>query len=205
MAGEIGHVVYGARVLTFLGDAVSTSSYWNGTLFPDIRHLGVVSRHHTHPDNVTRDSLIGADDFMTGLRVHAWIDSTREIFFNAQHIKELLPWHPFVPHVLKLYEDVQLYARYDDWDRIQRPLNAIDDGERSFVHDDEAIARWHSMLQDYFKSLPTDESRLALSRAIGLSENSAQEINVVFKMLAEHEQTHNLMEGFWRHLEELLQ
>src|SRR3990167_5683372 len=77
MAGEVAHVVYGARVLTYLGDKVTGPEFWAGTLFPDIRHLGIISRQHTHPDNVSLETLVGTGDFETGMRVHAWVDATR--------------------------------------------------------------------------------------------------------------------------------
>lgn len=204
MAGEIGHVVYAARMLTYLGKRVKDPTYWIGTLFPDIRHLGIVSRHRTHPDNVSLSTLVGKNDFHTGMRVHSWIDATREHFLHDQHMKEYLPWHPFVPHALKLVEDEMLYSHFDDWDLIHRLLNKVDPEELYYVESPTPLQKWHTILQHYFRSAPSDASRLELSQAIGLSETSGQELNNVVTLLQQDTRTHSLLEGFLQHLEQLL-
>ncbi len=204
MAGEIGHVVYAARLLTYLGNQVQDPAYWIGTLFPDIRHLGVVSRHHTHVSNVSLSALASDNDFMTGMRVHSWVDSTREHYLKTKNMKETLPWHPFVPHALKLLEDELLYNHFDDWNLIHRLLNTVHEGELQYVNSRPRIQQWHSTLQAYFRQPPSDASRMELSRAIGLSENSAQEVNTVVKELRDTEKTQELLHNFWQHLEQVL-
>jgi hypothetical protein len=197
--------VYGACLLAHLGGEVSGPSFWAGTLFPDIRHLGVVSRRRTHMEGVSLETLAGANDFATGMRVHVWVDATRDQFLREANMKELLPWHPFVPHALKLLEDEFLYEKFDDWNLIHRVLSKVYDEELEYVHSKQHVLTWHSILQNYFQQAPTDESRLALSKAIGLSGNSAMEINSVVKLLRSDEETEKLMERFLRHLELLLQ
>jgi hypothetical protein len=204
MAGEIGHVVYGARVLTYLGDTVSDPRFWVGTLFPDIRHLGVVSRHRTHPRDISLHTLAGTTDFATGMRVHAWVDATRDTYLSEQNVKESLPWHPFVPHALKLLEDDLLYDSYDDWDVISRLLNKTHEEERTMVEDEHAIAAWHEILRHYFKSKPTDASRAQLAVGIGLSAVNAREINSLVKRLRENKIATEVIQGFWHYLEDLL-
>jgi len=204
MAGEIGHVVYGARLLTYLGDAVRDPSFWLGTLFPDIRHLGVVSRHRTHPSGVSLHSLAGSTDFATGMRAHAWVDATRDLYLTEHNVKEALPWHPFVPHALKLLEDDLLYDSYDDWDVISRLLNKVHKEERAMVEDERVIAAWHEILRHYFKNKPTDTSRAELAVGIGLTAINAREINSLIKRLRENKTAQDLVEGFWHYLEDIL-
>ena len=205
MAGEVGHVVYGQRIVAYLGDSIGkVPEFWSGTLFPDIRHLGVVSRHHTHPSGVTLASLGGDSDFITGMRTHAWIDATREEFLRQQHIKEVLPWHPFVPHALKLLEDELLYDKYDDWDEIQHVLHKVRSDEVHFVEDKEAIESWHRTLRDYFAAPPTDETRLVLTERIGLSAAMGREFNSIISQLRKNTVARNLTEAFSLHLDGLL-
>jgi len=204
MAGEVSHVVYGNRVKEYLGDRVEDASFWVGTLFPDIRHLGVVSRHRTHPEDVSLTSLVGDTDFATGLRVHAWVDATRERFLRDQNMKEALPWHPFTPHALKLYEDELLYSKFSEWDLVDRVLNTVHKEEQRLVNDEEAILRWHMVLKSYFQQKPTQASRVALSEAIGLSKTSAEEIESIVERLRSHERTQELLEEFWGELDRLL-
>ncbi len=204
MAGEVGHVVYAARILTHLGDVVKDPSYWAGTLFPDIRHLGIVSRKNTHIEGVSLKSLAGQNDFHTGMRVHAWIDATREQYLRKQNIKENIFWHPFVPHALKLVEDQMLYDKFDDWNLIHRILNKVHEDELHYVNNEKTIQQWHTVLQDYFKVQPNDESRTNLAVAIGLSESSAGEINSVVQRLQNDPKAMDVLFGFLEYLETIL-
>lgn len=204
MAGEVGHVVYAARILHILEDSVTGPEYWAGTLLPDIRHFGIVSRKRTHPDNVTLSTLTGADDFTTGMRVHAWVDATREKFLHDRHIKESLPWHPFVPHALKLVEDEYLYDVYDDWDLVHRILNKIYKPELDYIPNETQVQRWHATLQEYLKEKPNDASRKKLSLAIGLSESSSDEVNSVISMLKKDQAVQVLIDDFVQHMEDIL-
>lgn len=204
MAGEVGHVVYAARLLTYLGDKVKSPSYWVGTLFPDIRHLGVVSRQRTHHKDVSLHTLVGQNDFQTGMRVHAWIDRTREKFFHDEHIKEQLPWHPFVPFALNLLEDELLYSHFDDWNLIIQALATVTPDEQQYTHSEPTIRLWHTLLQNYLQRQPSDASRRELIHAIGLSEMAAKESNNVILKLKQNGRAPVLLEEFWRHLEDLL-
>jgi len=205
MAGEIGHVVYGNLVAEKLEVPIdSKAAFWSGTLFPDIRHIDAVSRHRTHPEDVSLSSLVGVSDFHTGMRIHSWIDGTREAFLSRKNIKEVLPWHPFVPHALKLLEDEQVYAECEDWDDVTRALHTVHDVEKEFVVDVDTIEQWHVMLRDYFSQFPTDESRVQLANAIGLSSTLAKEINTVVRRLREHRVAKLLSVDFKAHLLTLL-
>ncbi len=204
MAGEVGHVVYAARLLTHLGTAVTTPAYWLGTLFPDIRHLGVVSRQRTHTKESTLQTLLGQNDFQTGMRVHAWIDRTREQFLNNHHIKEQLPWHPFVPFALNLLEDELLYDHFDDWNLIVKTLATTNPEEQHYCNSLPTIQTWHTLLQDYLQRKPTDASRRELIHAIGLSDMAAQECNTVITQLKKDARAEALLQQFWQYLEDIL-
>lgn len=204
MAGEAAHVVYGARVLTYLGNKVSDARYWVGTLFPDIRHLGLVSRHRTHPEHVGLTTLTGQNDFETGMRAHAWVDATRETYWREQNMKEMLPWHPFVPHALKLLEDELVYDMFQDWDNVRQTLRQIYAEELYYVDSREQVSRWHAILERYLAHKPEAVARKQLAMDIGLSEHSAEEINMVVEKLRGDARTKQLIERFQVHLEQLL-
>jgi hypothetical protein len=204
MAGEVGHVVYAARLVTFLGEKVGSVGFWTGTLFPDIRHLGITSRRQTHTGDLSLDKLVGENDFETGMRVHAWIDETRNKFLEQSNMKELLPWHPFVPHALKLVEDEWLYEHFDDWNLIHRALNKVYEDEIQLVQSKDHIIRWHEILQSYFKKKPDNGSRYKLSMDIGLSKASAEEINSIVDKLKEEPKTKQLTDKFIYYLEDIL-
>lgn len=204
MAGEISHVVYAARVLTHLGDTVSDPVYWAGTLFPNIRHMGAPSRHRTHPERVTLSSLKGKTDFITGMRVHTWIDATRETYLVQENIKELLPWHPGTLYALALIEDEMLYDAFDDWALIRRVLMKVHEDEFSYVSSAQLIRAWHSALQQYLQAKPSDASRHHLLQALGLSAGGADEMNEAVRRLKQDKKTTQVINGFWEYLERLL-
>lgn len=197
-------MVYGARLLTYLGDKISDARYWAGTLFPDIRHLGLVSRHRTHAQAVGLQNIIGKNDFETGMRAHAWVDATRETYWREQNMKETLPWHPFVPHALKLLEDELVYDSFQDWDNVRQTLDQIYEEELYYVDSKEHVRRWHDILQRYLAKRPDVDSRKRISTDIGLSENSAEEISLVVEKLRGDARTKQLIEQFQVHLEQLL-
>jgi hypothetical protein len=204
MASEISHVVYAARLLTYLGKKVKDPSYWAGTLFPNIRHLNGPSRHLTHPEKVGLSSLVGKNDFLTGMRVHAWIDATQGHYLDMQHSKETLPWHPLIAHAYKLLEDEVVYDTFDDWELIRRVLMKVREDELFYVDSRLAIQKWHGALQDYVRHHPSDKSRLAYMEAMDISPSVGEEINHLIARLKEDRRTKKVMEDFWQHLERLL-
>lgn len=177
MAGEIAHVVYAARLLTHVGDAVSHPSYWIGALFPDIYRIGRTSRFPTHPRPVGLSTLIGNNDFITGMRVHSWIDETRELYFREHAVFEKLPWHPLLPFAFELFEDEVLYPSYEDWNLVLRILSTVHPDEEKMIHNRPHIQAWHALLQNYMRSTPSDESRSIYMDKLQISSSTAREIN----------------------------
>ncbi|OGY37243.1 MAG: hypothetical protein A3E36_00960 [Candidatus Andersenbacteria bacterium RIFCSPHIGHO2_12_FULL_45_11b] len=201
MVGEISHIVYAARLLSFLGEEVSHASYWNGVTFPNIRKLHVRTRHFTHPHPVSIASLTGSNDFLTGMRVHAWIDETHDRFERHQTIAEHIPDHPLVPYARSLAEDELLYDAFLDWDVIQKALRTVHHDELYYVHERASVRKWHDVLQAYFLHKPNNESRMIFSRAIGLSHAVANEANATVQALLAMPEIHQVLEGYLRDIE----
>jgi hypothetical protein len=205
MAGEVSHVIYAARALNYIDGAAPAPLFWAGTLFPDIMHLDVASRRRTHLEGVSLESLLGSGDFETGMRVHAWVDQTREQFLRDIDAWAELPWHPFVQYALELVEDEALYERFDDWNLIHRSLNRIYDEEVLFVNSRERVSTWHGILQNYFREKPDSITRHDLSLALGLTENSAEEVGRVVALLQKDKRALGLIDRIVQHIELLLQ
>ncbi|HSX24773.1 MAG TPA: hypothetical protein VLG69_02300 [Candidatus Andersenbacteria bacterium] len=201
MIGEISHIVYAARLLSFLGDEVSHASYWNGVTFPNIRRIRVHTRHRTHVHPISIRSLIGSNDFLTGMRVHAWIDETHDHFERHHPITDRIPDHPLIPYARTLAEDTLLYDAFSDWDVVRKALRTIHPDELYYVHERANIRMWHDILQTYFSHVPDDDSRLLFSRAIGLSKPLAQEVNALVNKLLEMDEIHQALEAYVRDIE----
>lgn len=179
MAGEIAHVIYAARLLTHVGEKVSHPSYWIGTLFPDIYRIGHVSRFPTHHRPVGLSSIIGTNDFDTGMRVHSWIDETRELYFREHAVFEKLPWNPLLPFAFELFEDELLYPYYEDWNLILRILSTVHPEEEKLIHNRPHIQAWHALLQNYCRTAPSDTSRTTFMETLRIPSQEAKEINIL--------------------------
>lgn len=201
MVGEISHIVYAARLLSHLGEEVSHASYWNGVIFPNIRRIAIQPRHPIHPQRVTLSTLSGSNDFLTGVRVHAWIDDMHRAFETHQLMTELIPEHVLVPYARTLLEDEILYDAFMDWDVVRKALRTIHPDELYYVHERASVRRWHDILQTYFEHKPTDASRTSFSRSIGLSQSTAIEVNAMINLLREMPEIHRAIEGFVRDVE----
>lgn len=204
MAGEIAHVIYAARLLTHLGDAVSHSSYWIGTLFPDIYRIGRTSRFPTHPRPVGLSTIIGSNDFITGMRVHSWIDETRELYFREHAVFEKLPWHPLLPFAFELLEDEILYPHYQDWNLVLRVLSTVHPNEEHMIHNRPHIQAWHALLQNYMRSAPSDDSRSVYMEKLQIPSHTATEVNTLVSDLRNGKVAHELLMKYIHHLEHIL-
>lgn len=205
MPSEISHVVYAARVLTNISSTVTDPIYWIGTLLPNIRRLGVRTRYPLHVDGVSLYSLIGADDFTTGMRVHSWIDLTCDQYWRETHIDDKLPWHPLSRYAFALLEDELLYDHFDDWNLLHRLLNQAQAQESALIQDSQVIGRWHSILQDYMAAKPSETTRRKMMAKLGLSRKTADEVNDLVNKYASEATVQEAMNGMWRYVEDLLQ
>lgn len=201
---EISHVIYAARMLNSLSPAVTTPSYWAGTLFPNINHVGARLRHPTHIEKVSLGTLIGADDFITGMRVHAWVDASHENFWQVYRLKERLPWHPMVPLAFNLLEDELLYGHFDDWNLLLRSLNVFNEQEHRYCSDFSKLSLWHTVIKDYLATAPSDQTRAMFLKSQSLSGSDIKTVNYYVGLLKKDHSAEKLLISYWQHLEDLL-
>jgi hypothetical protein len=134
-----------------------------GTLFPDIRYLGVTSRAETHEKGVTLDTLLAKQSpFSKGKRLHAFVDIEREKLIAKWNIYDKLkdfPEKKYKTTFLKLLEDEILYPRRD-WSDIKQYLAIIHPEERILNITDESIEKWHANQLMAFSAKPSDNLRM---------------------------------------------
>lgn len=204
MAGEIAHIIYAARLLTHLQDDVSDPSYWIGALFPDIYRIGRTSRYPTHPRPVSLATIVGTNDFRTGMRTHSWIDDTREKYFREHHVLEKLSWHPLLPFALELFEDELLYGYYNDWNHIVRILANIHPDEEGLIHNRTHIQAWHTLLANYFRHAPSDISRKIFMEKLQIPSPIVQEVNDVVADLRASDAAQDIIMKYIQTIEHIL-
>ena len=128
-----------------------------GTLFPDIRYLGTISRRKTHKKGVTPKKIREIENFFTaGKWLHALVDVNREKFVKKSKILSHLKMIRKTERVqfLKLLEDEIL------WNRIncrfsQQALEVIYPEEIEIGVASETVLEWHQLLIDYFQQPPS--------------------------------------------------
>jgi hypothetical protein len=135
------------KEITFIG----------GTLFPDIRYIGSVSREETHEKNVTPEKIRKTKNaFKGGMRLHVFVDERREAFVKKSGIDSLLKKIPSNVRVLflKTLEDEIL------WERVNREL-ALESmqviyPEELNVVDESTALEWHRRMTVYLKQRPSE-------------------------------------------------
>lgn len=132
-------------------------AFMRGTLFPDIRYLGKVSRATTHFNNITLADVINEKSpFIAGMKYHSWVDIERNHYVESTNIKSKIPESvdPILHHsYLKLVEEELVYKKMD-WNDCCIYLYDISPEELDYGMDKEIILRWHGMLTLFFKSSP---------------------------------------------------
>lgn len=121
-------------------------SFILGTLFPDIRYLGVIDRNKTHEKNVTVERLkANQNPFTTGMWLHAFVDVEREKYVVKHHIYEKIaqvPGQQYKAMFLKLLEDEILFSK-EGWQDVRGYLTKLDPEEQKFEISDKDLERWH--------------------------------------------------------------
>jgi len=96
-------------------DAAQKQAFYLGTLFPDIRYMGEVSRGDTHEKGVTLQLLLEQQSpFLKGKRLHAFVDVKREELVGKWRIYERIktvPGQRFRATFLKFLEDEILFQK----------------------------------------------------------------------------------------------
>lgn len=82
MATSITHVVFAQKVFERFFSDKDKLEFFIGTLFPDIRHLGVIARERTHFHNLTIEEIQRKSSFMAGVMFHSLLDEVREAYIT---------------------------------------------------------------------------------------------------------------------------
>lgn len=156
-------------------DETEKKIFFAGTLFPDIRYLGVIRRSETHPKKVSLSHLKESckkDPFTCGIYLHSYIDMERIKFVKSYKISRHLTT---IPHTLrdkflKFLED-ELFAESTNTNDTLLSLNHVYPQEVSHGVKEHDVKRWHRYLQAYLAQHPIDSletASLVKKRLFGL-------------------------------------
>lgn len=163
-------------------------SFILGTLFPDIRYLGVITRSQTHEKGVTLQKLKeNQSEFTKGKRLHAFVDKAREALVVKWKIYQRLknvPGHR-KSLFLKLLEDEILFDR-QAWNDIRRYLSHLHQEERDQGIKDEDIRRWHTNQLRAFRAPPSIYLKYLSMFGLGFAKVPPEIIAKWSKLLPEY-------------------
>ncbi|MBI3954452.1 hypothetical protein HY333_00230 [Candidatus Collierbacteria bacterium] len=153
MASQITHVPYGKKVLDlYLRDQIKDErKYFIGTLFPDIRYLGVIDRASTHVNAPSNDELKNIEgDFQLGMYAHSLVDYERERVLEKMGIYSLVDKTKPLIYAMKFIEDEITFDLISDWDKYIVYLDEVLEEEIELVPADSA-RQWHGLLRSFFQ------------------------------------------------------
>ena len=153
MASQITHIPYGKKVLDlFLSDKkVEESKFFVGTVFPDIRYLGVIDRDKTHVFNPTIEGLRDlTDSFELGVYAHSLVDYEREKTLEKLGAYEAIEKNKLSIYAMKFVEDEVSYDLISDWSHYVDFFDHVLSEESQLV-EAGAVEKWHNLLRGYFQ------------------------------------------------------
>lgn len=158
-AGPITHVALGEKWLKLIAPDYTEDQkkeFLLGTVFPDIRYLGVIKREKTHYKGVTLQAIRKADSpFQQGMLFHSFVDEFREKWVKEKGVEKKLT--DIAPNqqqfFLKIIEDQILYSEYS-WNTFRQYLMTVPPEEKEYGIQDKALNEWHAGLTLYFTVSP---------------------------------------------------
>ena len=80
MAAPITHIVLTDKIFQNHFKDKNKADFYTGTVFPDIRYLGVIDRNKTHFKNLKISDVKKETSFWAGFKFHSFLDEAREKF-----------------------------------------------------------------------------------------------------------------------------
>lgn len=206
MAMQITHIVTADKLFDNYFRHFNKKEFYIGTVFPDIRYLGDVSRHETHNYELClHDVIQETDSFVAGMKFHSLIDLVREDFVSQEGIYELFEADTDKYSVPKLLEDELLYSKVNDWSAVAAFLTDILPQEASYPIPHDNLEKWHINIHRYVAQPPTDETRYAYAHNLGLPEERIVVLLDSLAVLRDQPRAHEITDDFYARLEELVE
>lgn len=205
MATQITHIAVAQNLFDRYFSQHSKRDFFIGTVFPDIRYLGGVSRDATHYYDLTFVDLTNESNaFLAGLKLHCLLDQVREAFVVREGVYSLFTTTEKKYSVPKLLEDELFYGTVMTWPEIIDYFDTILTEETAYGVSSDHIVKWHRNLQRYFAQPPTDVSRQNHALDLGMPLDRIHELNRALGELRQSRRAREIAHAFYNNLESLL-
>ena len=167
MSAPIAHIVLALLMFPKYFPDKNLKEFIIGTSFPDIRYFGKISREETHAKQITLDMIKKeSSSFKAGMLFHALVDEKRLSYMQKHNVYEIIPKNRYSDTSLKFFEDILLYDKVKNWEKIISYFDTILYEERLFGIPEEQIVKWHRFLKNYFSMRITPHNSLTLYMVI---------------------------------------
>ncbi|MDP2656381.1 MAG: hypothetical protein Q8P11_02350 [bacterium] len=205
MATPITHIALAEKVFEKHFLHFQRADFYIGSVFPDIRYLGVIERHQTHVFNVSLSDVTSASSaFRAGVLYHCLVDEMRERFVSGRGIYDLCPVSKFTPTAIKLFEDELYFPHVRDWQNIGSMFDTLLTEELSYDISREAIEKWHGMVKKYCKQVPTPMSVEVFAIGAMQEQAIADEINSLIVQIKNISEVQKIALDFWNQFDDLI-
>lgn len=167
MSAPVAHIILALLMLPKHFPDKNPKEFIIGTSFPDIRYFGKISREETHTKEVTLEMVQKEpSSFKAGMLFHALVDEVRCAYMEKQNIYNIIPKDRYSDTSLKYFEDILLYEKIKNWDKIISYFDTILYEETAFGIPEKQIKNWHLFIKSYLSMRITPQSSLTLYMVI---------------------------------------
>ena len=155
MPSQITHIFQAQRFLR-LHPEYEAGEFLSGTVFPDIRVLGVIERGRTHPGPASlEDVLAERDPWRAGFTFHRYLDLTWDAWVRSYQVEPKYDvWKPF-SNAVKLLQDEVLFEQSLEFRDLALELWPVREQELAFGVSPKAVKHWHGVIASYLVAGPT--------------------------------------------------
>lgn len=205
MASQITHIVFADKVHRSKLNHLDQKKFYIGTVFPDIRYLGVIDRKATHFGDITwKEVLEEPDSFTAGMKFHSLLDHIREKYMIDHKVYDIIPKSPYTTQTFKLYEDEVYYNYLTDWGVAAGYLEDAVPEELLLINDQYAIKKWHKIWSKYFLEVPSNHSRKDLITSLGFDPQVVELISRDVEIISQSQIVNETIEKFYNDFETLI-
>lgn len=208
MPSLLSHLAYAQR-LADKYPVEDMAAYLRGTIFPDIRYLGVIDRANSHRTGVILEEVMAEQNsWKRGFLLHCWLDSIWTGYWLQFGIGTDNPSHKTLWMAMKLVEDERLYTSIFDKSGIAVTLTGLDDEALAFGVKSSDIGHWGKLVGCLLAAPPTSATRALFYRELsishdlaGLVERHIEEINSDSQWALRYDGCRSFIEASWEQVE----
>ena len=204
MAAPITHIALTEKIFDKFFKYKIRKDFFIGTSFPDIRYLKVIDRNKTHYKNLFIADLGNDESFSAGVKFHSILDHARENFIVENDTYSLCPESKYITQSLKILEDEIFYQHVKDWSMYLDYLNEILPIERNYGIAEKDLAKWHSLLQQYFQKQPDKGAVSNFALDIGFTDKVANEINNNISIMRANKKIIEIIKNLYKNFDSLI-